>query len=170
MSCAVQLTRMSTRTDHSTASSSPSPPSSSSTAVVSDVEQTRKGNFFSMFFMPSAQLYDDDMHHILSASTSSYLPIKAAASAASNMIGGILSVIDTAIAAMNEEIENTSESFSSGNTKDSEDHAPLLSEDSCTRVDADSMMRGSMMRCNMGVKELSIAIGDTDEENCGSGK
>lgn len=190
MSCHVmsQLKmKMSTRTDHSGVSTGAMGASAASSAVVSDEEQTRQGHFLGMFFLPSSQMYyDDDDAHLLSTSTSSYSPIKAAASAASNVIGGILSVIDTALAAINEEMENSSDSFSSGDTKESVDNTALLPEGSCTC--ADIMSRGTMMRCSQGAhcRKLSTAVaGDanmklsspsneeisigTSEQTCGCG-
>lgn len=151
---------MSTHTDHNGVSTGTTGATAASSAVVSDEERTRQGHFLGMFFLPSSQMYYDDDYdvHFLSASTSSYSPIKAAASAASNMIGGILSVIDTALAAINEEMENSSNSFSSGDTKESEREEALLSEGFCTC--ADIMSRGTMMRCSQGArcKKLSTAV------------
>ena len=173
---------MSTRTEHTDTASTAAP----SVAGASGGERTQHGNFFGMFFLPSSQLYDDDDVHLSASTSSTYSPIKAAASAASNMIGGILSVIDTALAAMNEEMENSSGSISSDNTKESEVNidTALLTGSACTG--ATSMRRGVVMRCCQGAhcKKLSIEVGDmkqcstdkeeicidTSEQSCGSGE
>jgi len=71
-----------------------------------------KGDFFSMFYLPSSQSYDESVHF----TTSSYsAPFQGAASA---MMGGILSVLDTALAVLNEEFDNPSDSIISDSTKD----------------------------------------------------
>ena len=175
---------MSTRTKHTdTATASIAAPS---VTGASGGERTQHGNFFGMFFLPSSQLYDDDDVHLSASTSSTYSPIKAAASAASNMIGGILSVIDTALAAMNEEMENSSGSISSDKTKESEVNidTALLTGSACTC--ATNMRRGIVMQCCQGAhcKKLSIEVGDmkqcstdkeeicidTSEQSCGSGE
>jgi len=173
---------MSTPTEHTNTASTAAP----SVAGASGGERTQHGNFFGMFFLPSSQLYDDDDVHLSASTSSTYSPIKAAASAASNMIGGILSVIDTALAAMNEEMENSSGSISSDNTKESEVNidTALLTGSACTC--ATNMRRGIVMQCCQGAhcKKLSIEVGDmkqcstdkeeicidTSEQSCGSGE
>lgn len=72
----------------------------------------RKSDFFSMFYLPSSQSYDEDVH----LATSSYsAPFQGAATA---VVGGILSVFDTALAVLNEEFDNPSDSIISESTKD----------------------------------------------------
>ena len=77
------------------------------------------GDFFSMFYLPSSssQSFDEDVH----LTTSTYIPFQGAASAASAVVGGILSAIDTAIAVMNEEFDNPSDSIVSSTTKEDEE-------------------------------------------------
>ena len=90
-------------------------------------EQQAKGDFFSMFYLPSSQTYGEDVHlsslvenkHVSASSqTSTYIPFQGAAAAASAMMGGILSAIDTAIAVMNEEFDSSDSIISDETTKE----------------------------------------------------
>jgi hypothetical protein len=167
MSCATWKKNMSTRAEHSdsAAAAAPTTNAAASSAVVSDEGQTRQGNFFGMFFLPSSQLNDDDDDvHLLSASTSTYSPMKAAASAASNMIGGILSVIDTALAAMNEEMENSS-SNNSIETKEDQRVSELRTIGSCTN--GNIVSRGIHERCGDGelCRNVSNKVGDVKQSS-----
>ena len=104
-------------------------------------EQQAKGDFFSMFYLPSSQTYGEDVHlsslvenNDVSASsqTSTYIPFQGAAAAASAMMGGILSAIDTAIAVMNEEFDSSDSILSDGtttNTKEDTEDASMSSKD-----------------------------------------
>eukprot|EP00579_Thalassiosira_antarctica_P005464 CAMPEP_0201890318 /NCGR_PEP_ID=MMETSP0902-20130614/31945_1 /ASSEMBLY_ACC=CAM_ASM_000551 /TAXON_ID=420261 /ORGANISM="Thalassiosira antarctica, Strain CCMP982" /LENGTH=248 /DNA_ID=CAMNT_0048421141 /DNA_START=56 /DNA_END=799 /DNA_ORIENTATION=- len=85
----------------------------------------QKGDFFSMFYLPSSQSYEEDVH----LATSSYsAPFQGAATA---LMGGILSVIDTALAVLNEEFDNPSDSIISESTKDDDEDGFQGSGDSC---------------------------------------
>ena len=90
-------------------------------------KQQAKGDFYSMFYLPSSQTYDEDVHLSslvenidvnASSQTSTYIPFQGAAAAASAMMGGILSAIDTAIAVMNEEFDSSDSIISDGTTKE----------------------------------------------------
>jgi hypothetical protein len=67
-------------------------PATSTEPNASAAEQQQKGDFFGMFFSPSHQ--------------SPYVPFQGAASAASAVLGGIWSVLDTALAVLNEEFDS----------------------------------------------------------------
>mmetsp|Transcript_9238 Transcript_9238/g.19951 ORF Transcript_9238/g.19951 Transcript_9238/m.19951 type:complete len:251 (+) Transcript_9238:69-821(+) len=85
----------------------------------------QKGDFFSMFYLPTSQSYDEDVH----LTTSSYsAPFQGAATA---VMGGILSVIDTALTVLNEEFDNPSDSIISESTKDDGEDAFEGNGDSC---------------------------------------
>jgi hypothetical protein len=67
-------------------------PASSTEPNASAAEQQQKGDFLGMFFSPSHQ--------------SPYVPFQGAVSAASAVMGGIWSVLDTALAVLNEEFDS----------------------------------------------------------------
>lgn len=114
-------------------------------------QQQAKGDFYSMFYLPSSQTYDEDVHLSslvenidvnASSQTSTYIPFQGAAAAASAMMGGILSAIDTAIAVMNEEFDSSDSIISDGTTKEGDadilhdaasDSSYMSSEDNGTR-------------------------------------
>lgn len=90
-------------------------------------KQQAKGDFYSMFYLPSSQTYDEDVHLSslvenidvnASSQTSTYIPFQGAAAAASAMMGGILSAIDTAIAVMNEEFDSSDSIIYDGTTEE----------------------------------------------------
>lgn len=106
--------------------------------AVSAGEPAATVDFFSMFYLPSSsQSYEEDVH----LSTTPYIPFQGAASAASAVMGGLLSVIDTALAVMNEEFEDPSDSIASAGTK--EDCDDDVSQKGDSRVSSKS----SVMRC-----------------------
>lgn len=83
------------------------------TAEENENTAVNKGDFFSMFYLPSNQSYGEDVHF---ASSSYNVPFQGAASA---VMGGILSVLDTALAVLNEDEEfDKSDSIISDSTKD----------------------------------------------------
>jgi len=84
-----------------------------------------KGDFFSMFYLATSQSYDEDVHLTASSYTA---PFQGAATA---VMGGILSVIDTALAVLNEEFDNPSDSIISESTKDDGEDAFERNGDSC---------------------------------------
>lgn len=84
-----------------------------------------KADFFSMFYLPSSQSYDEDLH----LSTSSYTP--SFQGAATAVMGGILSVLDTALAVLNEDFDNPSDSIISDGTKDYDKDTLTESRESC---------------------------------------
>ena len=108
-------------------------PVTSTEAKASAAEQQEKGDFFGMFFPASHQ-------------SSPYVPFQGAASAASAVMGGIWSVLDTALAVFNEEFDsNPSNSIISD---DSEDHG--------------SRVEGSGAKNNSSnVRQMSSTCGDS---------
>ena len=100
--------------DHSfvslgTSASSVRNPVPSIDAKAPAAEQQQKGDFFGKFFQPPSQ-------------QSNYVPVQGAASAASAVMGGIWSVIDTALAVLNEEFEsNQSNSIISDDSNEDKD-------------------------------------------------
>ena len=124
----------------------------------------QKGDFFSMFYLPSSQSYEEDVH----LATSSYsAPFQGAATA---LMGGILSVIDTALAVLNEEFDNPSdsiisESTISESTKDDDEDGFQGSGDSC--VTSKSSVMGCCKQTTRSKLPTScvsnVAISSTDE-------
>mmetsp|Transcript_14952 Transcript_14952/g.35928 ORF Transcript_14952/g.35928 Transcript_14952/m.35928 type:complete len:248 (-) Transcript_14952:232-975(-) len=102
----------------------------------------QKGDFFNMFHLALSRSYEEDVH----LATSSYTPFQGAASAASAVVGGILSVIDTALAVMNEEFDNPSDSIISDSTKEDDED------------DEDAVMRC----CRKTKRSLTSTSGDTE--------
>eukprot|EP00581_Thalassiosira_minuscula_P031422 CAMPEP_0183779950 /NCGR_PEP_ID=MMETSP0739-20130205/55106_1 /TAXON_ID=385413 /ORGANISM="Thalassiosira miniscula, Strain CCMP1093" /LENGTH=255 /DNA_ID=CAMNT_0026022753 /DNA_START=105 /DNA_END=872 /DNA_ORIENTATION=+ len=96
-----------------------------------------RGEFFSMFYLPSSsQSYDEDVH--LATSTSYSAPFQGAATA---VVGGILSVLDTALAALNEEFDNPSDSIISDSTRDESEDEYQGSGDTCM------ISKNNVLRC-----------------------
>lgn len=76
----------------------------------------RGSDLLSMFYLPSShQFYDEDVTLAASSYTYSAPSLQGAASA---VMGGIWSVLDTALAVLNEEFDNPSDSMLSDGTKD----------------------------------------------------
>mmetsp|Transcript_10841 Transcript_10841/g.23957 ORF Transcript_10841/g.23957 Transcript_10841/m.23957 type:complete len:249 (-) Transcript_10841:171-917(-) len=112
------------------------------------MEQKQEGDFFSIFYLPSSQSYDEDVH----LATSSYVPFQGAASAASAVMGKILSVLDTALAVMNEEFDTMSDSIISESTY----------EDGLQDRDSLVTSESSLMRCCRETERTSTSASETE--------
>lgn len=113
--------------------------SGTSDESVADMVLTATGNehaaaatkdFFSLFYLPSSQTYGEDVHFTQSSYS---VPFQGAASA---VMGGILSVLDTALTVMNEMNEFESES--------------MVSDSEGTKVDDEGGLRGNTTSCASG--------------------
>lgn len=93
------------------------------TAENENAAVANRGDFFSMFYLPSSQSYDEDVHF---TSSSYSAPFQGAASV---VMGGILSVLDTALAVMNE--FDNSDSIISDSTKDEDEDVLQGNVSSC---------------------------------------
>jgi len=120
------------------------------------VQQKQDETFFGMFYLPSSQSFDEDVH----LTSSSYVPFQGAASAASVVMGGILSVLDTAIAVMNEEFDTA---LSDSNISDKvDDDDGLQNRGSCVASES------SVMRCCRKTERSSTYAGDAEHASTGN--
>lgn len=76
----------------------------------------QKGDILSMFYLPSSRSYDEDV-----AMSTTPFSAPSLSGAASAVMGGVWSVLDAALAVLNEEFDNPSDSMISESTKNDED-------------------------------------------------